>query len=415
MRDIGGLRLYGLAKYLPTYGWNPIILTSPLPGDPDLELQIIQTPYEDVVSQWKKRFGLNPKKTLNKQFDISPEKDQFSVIDRLAFLPGEVITYPDDKIGWYDYAVRAGDEFLQRKHVDLIFSSSFPATCHLIARDLAEKYHIRWVADLRDLWTQNPYLNHCAIRKFFERRLELKTLGKANALVTVSEPLAADLQRLHDHTPVHVIKNGFNPDDACYDLPMLSDKFTITYTGGLYNGKRDPKLLFEALGYLLSEGIIDPDRVEVRFFGSQDPWLFEEIRQYHLENIVKICGPVPRSVALQKQRESQLLLLLLWDNPQDQGVYTGKVFEYLAARRPILAVGGPDNCVVEGLLRETGAGAYVRSLEELRHTLLDCYNEFTERGCVPYAGVEEKIMQHNQENMAKKFSGLFNAVDFKQE
>jgi len=412
MTDIGGLRLYGLAKFLHTYNWDPIILTSPLPGNPDPRLRILQTPYDDVVGQWKKRLGVNPKESLNTQFNVSSKKDRLSVIDRLVFLPGEIITYPDEKIGWYDYAVRAGDELLQREHVDLILSSAYPETSHLIARTLAEKYNIPWVADLRDLWTQNPYVTHCAVRNFFERKLELRTLGKANALVTVSEPLAADLQRLHTHTPVHVIKNGFNPDDACYVPPALSDKFTITYTGVLYNGKRDPAMLFEALENLVSEGIMDPDRVEVRFFGSQDPWLFEEIRQYHLEGVVTVNGPVPRSIALKRQRESQLLLLLLWDNPQDQGVYTGKVFEYLAARRPILAVGGPDRCVVESLLMETGTGEYIRSIEELKHFLRDCYNEFKEMGRVPYAGEEEKIMQYSQETMAKEFSDLFDTVVF---
>ena len=319
MPDIGGYRLNGLAKFLPLYGWNPIILTPLLPGAPDPRFRVLQTPYIDVVKQWKIRLGLNPNETLNTQFEVSSQRDSLSFVDRLAYYPGEIINYPDDKIGWYDHAVRTGDELLQKEHIDLILSSSYPETCHLIARTLVDKYNVPWVADMRDLWTQYPYSHHCAIRRLFEKNLELRTLSKASALVTVSEPLASDLQYLHSHTSVHVIENGFDPDDARYNAPTLSDKFTITYTGQLYNGKRDPAILFEALADLLSEGIIDPDRIEVRFFGSQGQWLIDEIRQYQLEGIVTVSGWGPRSIALEKQRESQLLLLLLWDNSLDRG------------------------------------------------------------------------------------------------
>ena len=157
MPEIGGIRLYGLAKHLPEYGWNPIILAPVLPGEPDPQINIIQTECEDVTALWKKRFGLNPKKTLNEQFGISRPKNQSSIVDRLIHLPNEIISYPDSKRGWYKHAVQAGDKLLQNEKIDAIISSSYPVTCHLIAKALAEKYHMHWIADLRDLWTQNPY------------------------------------------------------------------------------------------------------------------------------------------------------------------------------------------------------------------------------------------------------------------
>ena len=209
-------------------------------------------------------------------------------MDRFAYLPWEIISYPDSLRGWYKHAVLAGDKVILSEQIDAILSSSHPMTCHLIAKTLAEKHHIPWVADHRDLWAQYPYSNHCALRKFAEKRLELQTMNKASALVTVSKPLADDLSRLHTYKPVYVITNGFDPEDASFAPPELTNKFTITYTGALYDGKRDPSLLFEALKDLISDGIIDPDRVEVRFFGSQDPWLFDEIRDANLDGIVKV-------------------------------------------------------------------------------------------------------------------------------
>ncbi len=409
MPVIGGVRLYGLAKYLPEYGWNPIILTPALPGEPDSRFHIIQTPYDDAVARWKKRMGFNPKKSLNKQFGVTRMKNQHSIMDCLAYLPSEIISYPDDKKGWYKHAVQGGDKFLQSERVDAILSSSYPVTCHLIAKAFAEKYHIPWIADLRDLWTQNPYLNHCALRRFAEKRLELRTLNKASAIVTVSKPLAEDLSRLHTHKTVYVITNGFDPEDACFDPPELTEKLTITYTGALYNGKRDPLMLFEALKNLIRDGIIDPDRVEVRFFGSQDPWLFDDIRDANLDGIVKVFGFIPRDQALQKQRESQLLLLLLWNNPQERGVYTGKVFEYLAAGRPIIALGGLDENVVKDLVNETQAGHYSSSLKDLEAVLSKYYLEYMRTGAIAPTN-KGAALKYSHLEMAKKFAGVLDKI-----
>jgi hypothetical protein len=409
MPEIGGMRLYGLAKHLPKCGWNPIILTSVLPGEPDSRFQVIQAPYDDVITLRKRRVGLNAIKPSNAQFDTFKTKNQPSIVHRVACLPWEIISHSSSLRGWYKHAIKAGGEVLQCERIDAILSSSSPVTCHLIAKALAEKYQIPWVADLRDLWTQNPYSNHCALRRFAERRLELRTLGKASALVTVSRPLADDLSRLHIHKPVYVITNGFDPEDACFDSPELTDKFTITYTGALYGGKRDPSMLFEALKNLIRDGVIDPDRVEVRFFGSQDPWLFDEIRAANLDGIVKVFGFIPRDQALQRQRESQLLLLLLWNNPQERGVYTGKVFEYLAARRPIIALGGPEESVVEDLLNETQAGHYILSLEDLEVVLSKYYSEYIRTGAIPPTE-ESATSKYSHLEMAKKFADLLDKV-----
>lgn len=409
MPEIGGIRLYGLAKYLPEHGWNPIILTPVLPGNPDSRFRIIQTPYDDVVALWKKHMKLNPKESLNEQLGIHKPKNQLSLIDYLAYFPNEIITYPDPQKGWYKYAVRAGEKIFQETEINAILSSSKPETCHLIAKTLVEKYRIPWVADLRDLWTQNPYSNHCAFRMFAEKRLELRTLERANAIVTVSKPLADDLSRLHTHKPVYVITNGYDPEDAYFDPPRLTDKFTITYTGALYGGKRDPLMLFAALKNLIKDGTIDPEGVEVRFYGSKDSWLFDDIRNANLDDIVKVFGLVPREEALQRQRESQLLLLLLWNNPKEKGVYTGKVFEYLAARRPIIAIGGPEESVVKDLLDETQAGHYVSSSEELEIVLSKYYSDYINTGTI--SPIENSsISKYSQLEMAKRFAEVLDKI-----
>lgn len=409
MASIGAIRPAGLAKYLPMQDWNPIILTPVLPGEPDPQFRIIQTPENDVLKLWKRRLGLNPQKTLNENYGISRQKQRSSILDKIVYLPSEIITYPDVRKGWYEFAIKAGDKLLQNEQIDAIISSSHPIICHIIAKTLAKKYHIPWIADLRDLWTQDHYYSHCALRRVIDRRLEVQTLGQANALVTVSKPLASDLSNLHTNIPVYSIPNGYDPVNAKFDAPKLTKKFTITYTGGLMNGKRDPALLFEALKNLIKGDIIDPNLIEVRFFGPRDQWLIEEIRDTNLDCVIKVFDSIPRDSVLHKQRESHLLLLLLWNNPQERGVYTGKIFEYLVSRRPILALNGPRDSVIKDLLEETQTGHYITSLENLEAILSRYYCGYLQNGTTPSTDTCA-ISQYSQTEMARKFAEILNEI-----
>lgn len=407
---VASLRLRGVAKYLPEYGWEPVILTAALPGAPDRRFRVIQTPYPgDATAIWKRKLHLQPERGFQEQLGIPRvvRESRRSLTTKLAILAKGMIAYPDEQKTWYPFAIEAGHDLLRREPFDALLSSSEPVTSHLIAKELKETHYIPWIADLRDLWTQNHYYPYGSIRKIIERRLELRTLSAADALVTVSAPLAEQLSSLHKGKPISVIPNGFDPEEV--SSAPLTEEFTITYTGQLYQGKRDPTLLFHSLRDLIAEGVIDPCRVKVRFFCPPPYWLEQEIRRHRLEEVVKLCGVVPREVALMRQRESQILLLLNWDNPQEQGIYTGKLFEYLAARRPILAVGGPGG-VVKELLEETGAGVHVSNLVSLKEVLKDQYSEYLRSGRVSYRGKEDRLQRYSHHEMARKFAEVLQKV-----
>ena len=405
---VGGLRIRGLAKYLPEFDWEPVVLTTTLPSNPDARFRVIQTPYYDVVGAWKKRFGLKPEEGVKKQLGMKTHKNKKSIIDHVLDLLSEVIAYPDPQKGWYEYAVDAGSKILKNENINAMISSSKPETCHLIASRLKIEYGIPWIADLRDLWTQNHYYPYGPIRKFIERRLEIKTLSKADALVTVSKNLAKTLEMLHKGRQVYSVPNGFDPDEVATSV-NLANKFTITHTGSLYQGKRDPAKLFKALHDLISEERVSQNDLEIRFYGPEEDWLENDIKSYGLEDIVKVYGVVPREIALEKQRESQVLLLLLWDHPEEIGVYTGKIFEYLAAQRPILAIGGPKG-VVKDLLAETNAGVYATSVEDVKKALEKFYDEYKLKGNVEYKGERAKIDKYCQREMARKFAEVLDTL-----
>ena len=409
MSEIGGIRLYGLAKYLQEFGWTPIVLTTKLPGKLDSSFKIIQVPSIDVVALLKKCFKLNPDKSLNAQFNLHPEKNKSSIVDLFSFIPNEIITYPDNYIGWSNFAIAAGSEIIQSENIDAILSSSLPITTHLIAKDLSEKYHIPWIADFRDLWTQNHYYHHSQIRKFFETHLEVKTIKRVSAITTVSEPLAQKLSELHKNKMIYSIPNGFDPDQINQNT-RLSNKINISYTGHLYKGKRDPEPLFRVIKILLDEKMLDPEFIQLNFYGRNENWLKHDVIKYNLDDIISIHGPISREESIQKQRESQILLLLTWNDPSERGVYTGKLFDYLAARRPILSLGYTDGGVVKELLNQTKAGVHCATEEELRHYLIQAYREYKELGAVQYHGIEKEIMKYSHVEMARKFAEVLEMV-----
>jgi len=412
---VASLRPLGLAMYLPEFGWEAVILTAALPGKPDPHFKVIETQHRDSLALgWGRRlFKLDPEQTLMAQIAELKRKlrirSERSPLDLLLAAIGEITAYPDPQKGWRAYAIEAGKDILQRQPVDAIISTSPPVTSHIIAKELKEEFKIPWVADFRDLWTQNYYYPYSPLRRRIERKLELKTLSAADVLVAISQPAADDLRSLHKQKPVHDIPNGFDPAEVNTTPGNLTDKFTITYTGNLYPGKQSPEPLFAALRDLITEGSMDASDIEVRFYGPQAGWIDKQAERYGLTDIVKQFGMVPREIALNKQRESQLLLLLKWSDTQQRGVYTAKIFEYLAARRPVLAMGGfPD--VVDQLLDETKAGVSGQTGEEIKTLLLRLYQEYKLTGAVSYSGSEAETSKYSHREMAKKFASILDII-----
>ena len=400
-------RVAGLVKYLPEFNWQPIILTGVTNKYTNLPSRIVETPYQNALGSLGRLFKLyaedgDVRQQIKKRLSIDSRKHP---IDFFFTRGGEIINYPCPDKNWKPFAVKAGSKLLQEENIDTIISSSPPVTSHLIARELKDKYKIPWLADLRDLWSQNHNYSYSPLRKMLDRRLELKTLAKADALLTVSQPWAEKLRMLHQGKTVYMITHGFDMAEVNNPPAKLTAKFTITYTGSIYTGKHDPSKLFNALRDLISDGIIDPDDIEVRFYGHKNALLDREIEQYGLSKIVKQYGLVPRDAALGKQRESQLLLRLKWEDQQEHGAYSGKIFEYLAARRPILATGGSYDVVSE-LLNDTKAGICALTVEDIKGTLRELYNEYKLKGDIAYKGEEAKINKYTQREMVRKFSAI---------
>jgi hypothetical protein len=407
---VASLRPLSLARYLPEFGWEAVVLAPPLPGKPDPQFEVVQTQYRDVLGFWKRLFRLDPQAPL-----VAQVKNRLNVrserpfLDRILPLMAGVIAYPDPQKGWRRFAVEAGRDILRQQEVKAIISTSPPGTAHIIAKDLKADRGIPWVADFQDLWTQHHHYIYGPLHKALERRLEIKTISAADALVTLSRPWAEELGSLHKGKTVNTIAYGFDPAEANAGAAGLTEKFTITYTGNLYPGKQSPEPLFAALRDLIAAGGMDAGNVEVRFYGIEAGWVAGLAQRYGLAGIVHQFGIVPREIALEKQRESQVLLLLKWNDIRQKGVYTAKVFQYLAAHRPILAVGGfPD--VVDELLDKTVAGISGQVTEDIKSFLVQAYQQYKSTGAASYGGDKAEIDKYSHREIGKQFASILDSI-----
>ena len=406
--SVAAVRMRGLVKYLPEFGWNPVVLTAGASVIMGKEKRIFETPYEDTLILWKKRLGLPLHITLKENYNFPAYKEKNTIIDKLINFWEEVFIYPDHSINWSVSALEKADELLKETHFEAIISSMNPPTSHIIAKKLVQRKKIPWIADFRDLWTQNHFYKYSGIRRFFEKRLELETLSPANVLTATSYPLSEKIKELHTNKKVFAITNGYDPEQVNPGIP-LTKKFCITYTGYIYKGRQDPGPLFRVLKTLIDEKTVDPATVEVNFFGYHEGWLPGEIKKYQLENLIQIHGQISREESISKQRESQVLLLLTWNDPHEKGVYTAKLFDYLAARRPILAL-GLSGSVITDVLNQTQAGITVSSDEEIKDQILTLYREYTEKGFVSYSGVSSEIERFSHREMAKQFADVLEEI-----
>ncbi len=413
-------RIPGLMTYLPDFGWQASILTPPLGKDTPNRLgfpprfldraTIVDVPYDgDIFQMWRhlfKRAGFNTNESLTEQLKervgVTAKR---SLIDVAMTCYQTVLAFPDTERTWRLPALKAADAILGHERFDAILSSSPFPTSHLVAAHLQERTGLPWVADFRDPWTVNQNYPYPEIRRAIETSYEKKVMRKAVAMVTVSPSCAEKISLLHGR-PVSVITNGFDPDMSANLSVPLTKKFTITYTGTIYPQKQDPRKFLVALKNLVERSTVVREDICVRFFGKRDNWLRHEIEAHALSDIIETYSIVPRIEAFIRQRESQLLLMFNWEDPEETGIYTLKLFDYLAAKRPILATGGFDTSDVRGILGTTRAGWYGTSVESIEAGLLSSYQEFKECGAVRYDGYWDEVCKYSYTEGARRLSDI---------
>ncbi len=326
MGGIGTQRTLKFARYLPESGWIPVILTAREPGagPEDRSLLAEVPPFVSVHRSPVFRLpGWLPWRVRN-------------WIARWLFLV-------DEQLGWLPFAVSVGKRILSSGKIDALFSTVAPFTAHLIALALHRSTRLPWVADFRDLWVGNPAMRFpTPVHTRIASSLERAVISEAAWVTVVSEPMREALcSRYPDLPPSRVVclPNGYDPADFVGVEPLGQDpaRFTLVYAGSFY-GARSPKTFFQALAGVLSDGVVPRDRIRVRFVGNIGQAARREISALGLTDVVEVVGYVPHRQSIAYLLGADALLLVVAAGSGSEVVLTGKIFEYLAAAKPILAL-----------------------------------------------------------------------------
>jgi len=272
---------------------------------------------------------------------------------RRASTVGRRLLLPDENVTWNATAIPKAISIARSEGIDVVLTTSPPGSVHLIGAAVKKATGAKWVADLRDSIALHAHRSAEGVgaRAKQKARAGVARLvaHQADAIVTAAESIAVETRGLNPSGRVVTIANGCDFDDFAGLEYVRGDRFRLTHAGSFF-GKRDPKPFLQALA---DAGL---DDVTVRFLGDFRPGDRDLMESLGLADRVELIDHVPRRESLRLQRDSDALLLLIPEaGGRGRGVLSGKVFEYLAAERPVLAVVPPDGAAAE-LVRDTGAG-----------------------------------------------------------
>ena len=414
----GVQRWLKFSKYFRRFGWEPVIYT---PSNPDFPINddtllkdipenitVLKTPITEPYDIYRKIMGKKKTETVNQGF-LSEGKENTLLQSAMIWVRGNFFI-PDARKFWIKPSISYLSDYLEEQKIDAIISTGPPHSMHLIAMGLKLKHNIPWIADFRDPWTQIDFYTHLKLSSFADnkhKKLENQVLTRADKVVTVSPTCGTDLEKLGGRK-VDVITNGFDTDDFKFsDSSTLLDGFLFHHIGAL-NKDRNPYTLWKVLGDLCKEDPALKKDLVLRFTGKTDAVVFETLKQNGLEENYQRSEYMPHSEVVKLMTQSPVLLLPLNNTPNNAGVLSGKLFEYLAARRPIFGVGLP-NADAAAILKQTQAGVMVDfdDYESTKKEILELYGKYKSNTLSIQSG---SIDQYSRENCAKNYAALLDEI-----
>lgn len=418
----GVQRWLKFAKYLPDFGWKPIIYTPENPSYPLLDesllkdvpehLEIVKTKIWEPY-QLAEKLNKSNKKFKAGQFDVGKNqswKSKLSIWVRGNFF------IPDARVFWVKPSVQFLEKYLQENKIDVVVTSGPPHSLHLIGLDLKKKLpNLKWIADFRDPWTEISYYKHLKLTKSSDqkhRQLESAVFKNADITLATSYTDAENFRK--NGANAVCITNGFDEDvkmlnredvKPSFEAQQLnnSTQFTLSYIGVLEQ-LRNPNNLWKALDELVKTNSDFAEKFSLKFAGRIDDKILHEIESSGLKKHISNLGYLSHDKAIEEMAKSSLLLITNFPNESSKGIIPGKIFEYLATGKQIISF-GPDDADVSKILMETKAGKHFgyNDSESIKRFILEKF-ELWKNGNL--SDNTQNIEQFSRKNLTGKLAEI---------
>ena len=360
----GVQRWLKFAKYLPEFGWKPIIYTPENPSYPLLDESLLKDVPQNITMvktkiwepyQLAEKLSKSNKKFKGGQFDVGENqswKSKLSIWVRGNFF------IPDARVFWVKPSASFLKKYLQENKIETIVTTGPPHSMHLIGLALKKEIpSLKWIADFRDPWTEISYYKHLKLTKSSDKKhrdLEKSVFKSADITLATSYTDADNFKKLGANAIC--ITNGFDESEILKNTETKREKFVLSYVGVLEQ-LRNPEILWDVLNKLISENHDFKNDFALKLVGRVDDKILQQIETTPLQQNIINKGYLSHDEALVEMQTSDMLLITNFPNNSSKGIIPGKIFEYLATGKKIISF-GPNNGDVATILSKTNAGKH---------------------------------------------------------
>jgi len=412
----GVQRWLKFVKYLRDFGIEPIIYT---PSNPEMpvedysllkdipqNVEIIQQPIWEPYTWYKRWVGVKPSEKINTGFLSETEKpkktESIGVWIRGNFF------IPDARCFWIQPSIRFLKKYLKENPVEAIISTGPPHSMHRIALGITKSMNIPWIADFRDPWTNIDFYDQLMLTAWADKRhhlMELEVIQNAQHIVTVTSADAKDFMAKGAKAATQ-ITNGFDDE---FKSDVDQDKaFSLVHVGSIPPA-RNHTSLWKAISNLQKEQPSFSQDFQLQLIGKTDISVKKSVQEWNIEHNIEFVPYLAHDEAVLRQQKAQVLLLLINDSRNAKSILTGKFFEYLAARRPILAI-GPKDGEVAAILESTGAGICLDFQDQkgIENALKSYYEQWLSHGkcSIPHTTIEN----YSRKKLTEKLSKIIHSL-----
>ncbi|MEE9349462.1 MAG: glycosyltransferase [Flavobacteriaceae bacterium] len=400
----GVQRWLKFVKYLPQFDVEPIVYTVKNPNYPLTDTSLLKEVSDEITILKQPIF--EPSNFLplkkNKQSAGFLTKNPNFIQKIIHFIRANYFI-PDARKFWIKPSVKYLNNYIKEHNIKTVITTGPPHSVHLIGLKLKQQNNLKWIADFRDPWTDIDYFHQLPLtKKALKKHTELEALVLKNAdnVIVIGKTMQSNYLKFNENT--HVIPNGFDTFNENESV-SLTKKFSLLHIGML-NSDRNHTMLWKVLSELMTENRKFSDDLEIKLIGKICTEAMDSIKQYNLSNKVTHIDYIKHQAVFAQQQAAQVLILLINNVPSAKGIITGKIFEYLQAKRPILAIAPNDGDLAE-IIKNTNSGMVVSFNDEasLKKSILSLYESYKNN---TLAVSSKNIEKYHRKSLTKTLAEL---------